>query len=63
MIICTSVAFPLAVSMVVVGALSIERCSQEAQGLLGQQKSNVSDEIQDGLGNTTTFDNIGNSYY
>lgn len=31
MIICSTVALPLAVSMVIVGALSIERCSHEME--------------------------------
>ena len=48
MIICSVVAFPLAISMVTVGAVSIERCSLQQQ----QDASNGSSDLNTSLPST-----------
>ena len=57
MIICSLVAFPLAISMITVGAISIETCSKEAD----LTNTNSSTAFFDSTSNQTTgnFDIFG----
>ena len=50
MIICSLVAFPLAISMITVGAISIETCSKEAD----LTNTNSSTVLSDSTSNQTT---------
>ena len=50
MIICSLVAFPLAISMITVGALSIDTCSKEAD----LTNTNSSTVLSDSTSNQTT---------
>ena len=56
MIICSLVAFPLAISMITVGALSIDTCSKEAD----LTNTNSSTVLSDSTSNQTTgnFDKV-----
>ena len=70
MIICSAVAFPLAVSMITVGAMSIDRCSLESQISQNISKNETTtdveyeDTITSNLSNSTEdYNNISGRFY